>query len=98
MVAGAICCYSTSGPCCSFGLDFGDGLPPVLDLRFADDILSAKFSHEIMTLLDKLVQFLGDAAWGIRGTQCCILAYLESTRARSGGGMSHENMGSNLRF
>ena len=47
---------------CSFGFDLGDGLPPLLDLRFADDILIfARSSHEIMTLLDKLVQFLGDA-------------------------------------
>ena len=47
---------------CSFGFDLGDGLPPLLDLRFADDILIfARSSQEIMTLLDKLVQFLGDA-------------------------------------
>ena len=39
-----------------FGFDLGDGLPPLLDLRFADDILIfARSSHEIMTLLDKLV-------------------------------------------
>ena len=47
---------------CSFGFDLGDDLPPLLDLRFADDILIfARSSHEIMTLLDKLVEFLGDA-------------------------------------
>ena len=46
----------------SFGFDFGDGLPPLLDLRFADDILVfARSSQGIMTFLDKLVQFLGDA-------------------------------------
>ena len=34
---------------CSFGFDLGDGLPPLLDLRFADDILIfARSSHEIM--------------------------------------------------
>ena len=39
---------------CSFGFDLGDGLPPLLDLRFADDILIfARSPHEIMTLLDK---------------------------------------------
>ena len=42
----------------SFGFDLGDGLPPVLDLRSADDILIfARSFHEIITLLDKLVQF-----------------------------------------
>ena len=47
---------------CSFGFDLGDGLPPLLDLRFADDILIfARPPHEIMTLLDKLVQVLGGA-------------------------------------
>ena len=47
---------------CSCGFDLGDDLPPLLDLRFADDILIfARSSHEIMTLLDKLVEFLGDA-------------------------------------
>ena len=47
---------------CAFGFDLGDDLPPLLDLRFADDILIfARSSHEIMTLLDKLVEFLGDA-------------------------------------
>ena len=41
---------------CSFGFDLGDGLPPLLDLRFADDILIfANSPHEIITLLDKLV-------------------------------------------
>ena len=46
---------------CSFGFDLGDGLPPLLDLRFADNILIfARFSHEIMSLLDKQVQVLGD--------------------------------------
>ena len=48
---------------CSFGFDLGDGLPPLLDLRFADDILIfARSSQDIMTVLDKLVQFLGDAS------------------------------------
>ena len=47
---------------CAFGFDLGDGLPPLLDFRFADDIfIFARSPHEIMTLLDKLVQFLGDA-------------------------------------
>ena len=70
--ASAICCYSTSGHCCSFGFDLGDGLPPVLDLRFADDILiSAKSSHEIMTLLDKLLQFLGDAGLKLNAEKPC---------------------------
>ena len=47
---------------CSFGFDFGDDLPPLLDLRFADAILIfARTSHEIMTLMNKLVEFLGDA-------------------------------------
>ena len=39
----------------SFGFDLGDDLPPLLDLRFADDMLIlARSSHEIMTLFDKL--------------------------------------------
>ena len=47
---------------CSFGFDLRDDLPPLLDLRFADDIfIFARSSNESMTLLDKLVGFLGDA-------------------------------------
>ena len=43
---------------CSFGFDLGDGLPPLFDLKFADDILIfARSPHEIMTLLDKLFFF-----------------------------------------
>ena len=39
----------------SFGFALGDDLPPLLDLRFADDMLIlARSSHEIMTLFDKL--------------------------------------------
>ena len=47
---------------CSYGFDLGGDLPPFLDLRFADDMLIfARSSHQIMTLLDKLVEPLGDA-------------------------------------
>ena len=35
---------------CSFGFGLGDGLPPLLDLKFVDDILiCARSPHEIMT-------------------------------------------------
>ena len=48
---------------CSFGFDPGDGLPPLLDLKFADDILIfARSFREKITLLDKLVQVLGTQA------------------------------------
>ena len=59
---------------CSFGFDLGDGLPPLLDLRFADDILIfARSSHEIMTLLDKLVQFLGDAGLKLNAEKTVLI-------------------------
>ena len=58
---------------CSFGFDLGDDLPPLLDLRFADDILIfARSSHEIMTLLDKLVEFLGDAGLKLNAEKNCV--------------------------
>ena len=48
---------------CSFGFDLGDGLPPLSEFRFAADIfIFARFSHEIMTLLEQLVQFFGYAS------------------------------------
>ena len=59
---------------CSFGFDLGDGLPPLLDLRFAEDILIfARSSHEIMTLLDKLVQFLGDAGLKLNAEKTVLI-------------------------
>ena len=59
---------------CSFGFDLGDGLPPLLDLRFADDILIfARSSQEIMTLLDKLVQFLGDAGLKLNAEKTVLI-------------------------
>ena len=57
---------------CSFGFDFGDGLPPLLDLRFADDILIFVQSfQEVMTLLDKLLQFLDDASFKLNAKNLC---------------------------
>ena len=48
---------------CLFGFDFGDGLPPPVGSRFADDILIfAGSSEERLTLLDKLIHFFGDAS------------------------------------
>ena len=59
---------------CSFGFDLGDGLPPFLDLRFADDILIfARSSHEIMTLLDKLEQILGDAGLKVNAEKTVLI-------------------------
>ena len=41
----------------SLGLDFGDGLPALLDLRFADDLLLfAKSARDAAVLLDELVR------------------------------------------
>ena len=41
----------------SFGLDFGDGLPELLDLRFADDLLLfARSAQDAAKLLDDLVR------------------------------------------
>ena len=58
----------------SFGFDLGDGLPSLLDLRFADDILIfARSSHEIMILLDKLVQFLGDAGLKLNAEKTVLI-------------------------
>ena len=58
----------------SFGFDLGDGLPSLLDLRFADDILIfARSSHEIMILLDKLVQFLGDAGLKLNAEKTLLI-------------------------
>ena len=58
----------------SFGFDLGDGLPSLLDLRFADDILIfARSSHEIMTLLDKLVQFLGNAGLKLNAEKTVLI-------------------------
>ena len=58
---------------CSFGFDLCDGLP-LLDLRFADDILIfARSPHEIMTLLDKLVQFLGDAGLKLNAEKTVLI-------------------------
>ena len=58
---------------CSFGFALGDGLPPLLDLRFADDIfIFARSSQEIMTLLDKLVQLLGDAGLKLNAEKNCV--------------------------
>ena len=59
---------------CSFGFDLGDGLPPLLDLRFADDILIfANSPHEIITLLDKLVHFLGDAGLKLNADKTVLI-------------------------
>ena len=59
---------------CSFGFDFGDGLPPLLDLRFAVDIfIFARSSLEIMTLLDKLGQFLGDAGLKLNAEKTVLI-------------------------
>ena len=59
---------------CSFGFDFGDGLPPLVDLRFADDILIfARSSQGIMTSLDKLVQFLGDAGLKLNAEKTVLI-------------------------
>ena len=59
---------------CSFGFGLGDGLPPLLDLRFADDILIVgRSSHEIMTLLDKLEQFLGDAGLKLNAEKTVLI-------------------------
>ena len=57
---------------CSCGFDFGNDLPPLLDLRLANDILIfARSSQEIMTLLDKLVEFLGDAGLKLNAEKLC---------------------------
>ena len=59
---------------CSFGFDLGDGLPPLLDFRCEDDILiSARPSQEIMTLLDKLVQFLGDEGLKLNAEKAVLI-------------------------
>ena len=59
---------------CSFGFDFGDGLPPLLDLRFADDILIFVQSfQEVMTLLDKLLQFLDDAGFKLNAKKTVLI-------------------------
>ena len=58
----------------SFGFDLGDGLPPLLDLRLADDMLIfARSSHEIMTLLDKVAQFLGDAGLKLNAEKTVLI-------------------------
>ena len=42
------------------GLDLGDGGPPLLDLRFADDILLfAGYAEQLGYMLDELVTSLG---------------------------------------
>ena len=44
------------------------------DLRFADNILIfARSTHEIMTLLDKLVQFLGDAGLKLNAEKTVLI-------------------------
>ena len=59
---------------CSFGFDLGDGLPPLLDVRFAHDILIfARSPHEIMALLDKVVQFLGDAGLKLNAEKTVLI-------------------------
>ena len=59
---------------CSFGFDLRDDLPPLLDLRFADDIfIFARSSNESMTLLDKLVGFLGDAGLKLNAEKIVLI-------------------------
>ena len=58
----------------SSGFDLGDDLPPLLDLRFADGTLTfARSSHEIMMLLDKLVEFLGDAGLKLHAEKTVLI-------------------------
>ena len=65
---------------CSFGFDLGDGLPPLLEFKFADDILIfARSFHEIMTLLDKLVQALGDGGLKLKTEKTVLITGLDTT-------------------
>lgn len=58
--------WRTSAEGRSFGFGLGDGLPPLLDLNFTDDILIfTGSSDEIMTSLDKLGQSSGDAGLNV---------------------------------
>ena len=54
----------------SFGLDFGDGLPELLDLRFADGLLLfARSAQDAAKLLDDLVRCCSGAGLHLNVTK-----------------------------
>ena len=56
------------------GLDLGDGGPPLLDLRFADDILSfAGSAEQLGYMLDKLVTSLGKVGLKLNAAKTKVL-------------------------
>ena len=58
----------------SLGLDFGDGFPALLDLRFADDLLLfAKSARDAAVLLDELVRCCSHVGLCLRATKTKVL-------------------------
>ena len=56
------------------GVDLNDGLRPLLDLRFADDVLLfAKSFSEAATLLDSLVQSFADVGLRLNANKTLVL-------------------------